>query len=274
MTKQLYTKTVLTAKELEFMQKNQSHWDNNAKKFTTSHEVSWGDINLVNMEINNIVNYVTDGNLVLDAGCSNGYSTFRINEKCDININAFDYSKKSLNSAIKQQSQKDPDRKIKFSTGNVLDISHENNIFDVVYTIRVLINLPNWNTQKMAIIELHRVLKKGQCYLMSEAFNGGLDNINSLRALANMEPLKTHDFNLYLNESELETFIQPYFEIIEIKNFSSIYYAASRFLRYLTLVEGEKDSFVNEINNMFAKIPITKNSGDFGIQKLYVLRKK
>jgi len=63
-------------------------------------------------------------------------------------------------------------------------------------------------------------------------------------------------------------------EIIEIKNFSSIYYAASRFLRYLTLVEGEKDSFVNEINNMFAKIPIAENSGDFGIQKLYVLRKK
>jgi len=61
---------------------------------------------------------------------------------------------------------------------------------------------------------------------------------------------------------------------VAIKKFSSIYYIASRFLRYLTLKPGEKDSYDNEINNLFSKYSETENSGDFGLQKLYVLKKK
>jgi len=267
-------KTEFSEDELKFMQDNHAHWDNSAEKYGYSHEVSWGDINMMRMEVNNIVNYITDGSLVLDAGCSNGFSTFAINEKRDIKIEAFDYSEKSLTLAKEIQPRKDPEGKITFSLGDLLNINHADNAFDFAYSIRTLINLPSWNAQKQAIKELYRVVKKDQYYLMSEAFTGGLKNVNDLRATANLPPLKTHYFNVYLNESDLESFLQPYFDIIEIKRFSSIYYVASRFLRYLTMEKGEKDSFVNEINDMFAKIPETENSGDFGIQKLYVLRAK
>ena len=267
-------KTKLTKKELEFMRANKLHWNNNADQFNDSHEVSWGDINLINMEINNIVSYLNNGNLVLDAGCSNGYSTYKINERRDVNIEAFDYSEKSIEIAEKEQINKDPKKKIRFSIGNIIDIPHKDNKFDICYTIRVLINLPNWTVQKRAIKELHRILKPGQYYLMSEAFNGGLKNINMLRSIANMEPLMTHDFNVYINEDKLESFIIKYFDIVLINKFSSIYYVASRFLRYLTISEDEEDSYINDINNLFAKIPVNHNSGDFGIQKLYVLKKK
>lgn len=109
---------------------------------------------------------------------------------------------------------------------------------------------------------------------MSEAFSGSLKKLNALRALAGMLPLTSHDFNLYLREEKLEKFIKPYFNIVAIKKFSSIYYAASRFLRYLTMKPGEKDSYDNEINNLFSKYTESENSGDFGLQKLYVLKKK
>jgi ubiquinone/menaquinone biosynthesis C-methylase UbiE len=271
---QLALKMTLKQKDLKRLKFNHAYWEKNAAKYKTSHSVSWGDANMIQLEIKNILNYIEDGDYVLDAGCSNGYSTFTIAAARDIQVKAFDYSKKSIEYAVSAQYKKDKERKIKFYHGNILNIDESDNTFDKVYTIRVIINLLSWNLQKRAIKEMYRVLKPGGLFLMSEAFMGSLRNLNKLRALANLPPLTVHDFNLYLEERKTEKFLQKYFNIVEIKKFSSIYYVASRFLRYLTMKKQDKDTYINDINNFFAKFEETENSGDFGIQKLYVLRKR
>ena len=260
--------------DMEKISFNHSYWESNAEKFKTDHTVSWGDINMINLEVRNISKYVRDGDFVLDAGCSNGFSTFKVADKKNIKVRAFDYSKKSIDYALVMQKEQDGKKKIEFYHANILDIPEKGNTFDKAYTIRVVINLLSWELQKQAILEVHRILKPGGLYIMSEAFVGGLKNINDLRKMAGMSPLTVHDFNLYLEEEKVENFVKGYFDILEIKKFSSIYYVASRFLRYLTMKKGEKDSFINEINNMFAKYDETESSGDFGVQKIYVLRKK
>src|SRR3989344_6144273 len=260
-------------KDVEKIAYNHSYWESNAEKFKSDHKVSWGDINMINLETNGILYYIKDGDYVLDAGCSNGFSTFKIAEKRNIKIRAFDYSKKSIEYALVAKKKNDKSGKISFFHANMLEIPEKDNTFDKAYTIRVVINLLSWNLQKKAILEMHRVLKPGGVYIMSEAFQGGLENINALRKTANLPPLKVHDFNLYLEEKKLEDFLKGYFEIVQIKKFSSIYYAASRFLRYLTMDKNDEDSFSNEINDLFAKYPETENSGDFGIQKMYILKK-
>lgn len=264
----------LNKKELGKMSYNRSYYDNKAKKFDSSCDVSWGDINAMRMEINNILSYIVNSNYVLDAGCSNGFSTFQIAKARDIKVKAFDYSARSIQIAKKMRAAKDPQKKITFYEGNILKIEEEGESFDVVYGIRILINLPNWKLQRDAILEMRRVLKPKGLYLLSEAFSGSLGKLNALRALAGMKPLAMQKFNLYMNEVKLERFIKLYFDIVEIKKFSSIYYAASRFTRYLTMKKGEKDTYINDINNLLAEYPETENSGDFGIQKLYVLRKR
>jgi ubiquinone/menaquinone biosynthesis C-methylase UbiE len=264
----------LSATDLKKSTFNHSYWEKNADKFHTSHSVSWQDINMINLEISHISKYIKEKNLVLDAGCSNGYTTFEIAKRKNISLKAFDYSLKSIDYALKEQKKKDKQKKISFYHGNILNINEPNNTFDVAYTIRVIINLLTWQQQKKAIKEMHRVLKPGGLFLMSEAFQGSLKRLNALRALNNMNPLVMHDFNLYLKEEKVEKFVKPYFDIITIEKFSSIYYVASRFMRYLTVRKKDKDSFVNPFNSLFTDYEETDQSGDFGIQKLYVLKKK
>lgn len=264
----------LNKKELEKMSFNRSYYEDKAKMFNSSCDVSWGDINAMRMEINNILSYIADNKYVLDAGCSNGFSTFQIAEARDIRMKAFDYSARSIQIAKRMQPSNDPQKKITFCEGNILKIDEKDETFDIVYGIRVLINLPDWKLQRKAILEMRRVLKPRGLYLLSEAFLGSLGKLNALRSMAGIKPLVVQKFNLYIDEPELERFIKPYFDIVEIKKFSSIYYAASRFARYLTMKKGDKDTYVNEINNLFAKYPETEDSGDFGIQKLYVLKKR
>lgn len=265
---------VMGKRELGKMLLNHSVYESRVKNLRESNEVSWGDINIIGMETDNIISYIKDGDYVLDAGCSNGFSTFKIAGARDIKVRAFDYSRGAIDIALKEQISNGTRGKIAFYHGNILNIAEPDNSFDVAYTIRVLINLPSWKFQKAAILELHRVLKPKGLYLLSEAFSGSLKKINAIRAIAQMKPLTTPKFNLYLEERQLEWFLKKYFHLVEIKKFSSIYYVASRFLRYLTMKKGQQDTYVNPINNFFAKYPETENSGDFGIQKLYVLRKK
>lgn len=274
MNQDLALNTNVSPEEAEKIASNHQYWESNASRFDISHEVSWGDINMMQLEIDTILPFINDGEKVLDAGCSNGFSTFEIAQKKDITVKAFDYSKKSIDSATKAQPTKDPNNKIEFYHCNILNIEEPDNHFDTAYSIRVIINLLSWELQQKALLEMHRVLKPGGLYLMSEAFIGSLDKLNQLRALAELTPLTVHDFNLYLEEQKFEDFISQYFEIVEVKKFSSIYYVASRFLRYLTMNNDDQDSFSNPINDFFAKYKETDNSNDFGIQKLYVLRKK
>ncbi len=264
----------LSKEDLKKLQFNHKHWEENAGKYKNDHTVSWGDVNLINMEIKNISAFLKDGDLVLDAGCSNGYSTFEIANKKNIRVRAFDYSQQSISYALKSQKVKDKANRIAFYHGNILNISEPDNSFDKIYTIRVIINLLSWMLQKQAILEMHRVLKPGGLFLLTEGFAGSLKKLNALRKLGSLPPLAMLDFNLYLQEKRLERFVERYFEIVAIKKFSSIYYVASRFLRYLTLNKGDKDSYINPINTLFSQFEETDQSGDFGTVKLYVLKKK
>jgi ubiquinone/menaquinone biosynthesis C-methylase UbiE len=274
MNKNLALQLNLTEEEIKKLEFNHSYWEKNAQKYKEDHTVSWGDINIITMEINNIARYLEKGDKVLDAGCSNGFSTFEIATKEKIHLRAFDYSKQSIKHALAKQGSSQKGKHIVFYHGNILNIDEPDNTFDKVYTIRVVINILSWKLQKHALMEMHRVLKPGGLFLLSEAFAGSLKNINQLRKLHQLKPLVMHDFNLYLEEKKLEKFLTKHFEIIGIHKFSSTYYVASRFLRYFTMNKKDKDSFINNFNNFFKDFQETDQSGDFGIQKLYVLRKK
>lgn len=252
---------------------NWTHWQAKAERFGTYHAASWADKYLITMEIANLRKHLTPGGRWLDAGCANGYTTFRTLSQRPDHISAFDFSPLMVDQACLAQPGQDPEGRITFTHGNVLEISEPSASIDQAYTVRVLINLPSWAAQQRAIKELHRVLKPGGKYILSEAFLGSQAKLNALRDIAGLPPLHQHEFNLYLEEQRLESFVSKYFEIVRIERFSSLYYLGSRFLRELAIEPDCPESFEHPINELTASLVPASRSGDFGVQKAYILTK-
>jgi ubiquinone/menaquinone biosynthesis C-methylase UbiE len=255
------------------MAQNLAHWEQSVAKHQSSHWASWGDRGAIHLEIENVRKHIVPGMSVLDAGCANGYTTFQMLSRSPHEIHAFDYSASMIAAARAEQPQCDPSGVVTFYNANMLDIPEEAGRFDLAYTVRVLINLPSWEVQKDAIKEMHRVLRPGGLYVLSEAFLGSQEKLNRLRQEAGLPPLTSPAHNLYLNEHALEEFLPSLFEIQAIEKFASLYYVASRFVRELSLRPGDPQGFDHPINEFFRDIPSTPCSGDFGIQKAYILQK-
>jgi ubiquinone/menaquinone biosynthesis C-methylase UbiE len=244
------------------------YWDSQANKYKESHWASWGDKQMIDLEIDIVSNNIVDNNYVLDVGCANGYSTMRqLENNKNIKIVGIDFSE----GMIKEANIKYNNKSATFLVGDICKIDYDDNIFDVSYTTRTLINLPNWELQKKGINELLRVTKRGGKVLLLEAFWEPLVRLNSIRNILNLKSLKEHDFNRYIKEEFLENFLID--KKLEFKriDFSSIYYLGSRVLRELVTDEKEYEGYSNPINKIFYEIEKEYSGGNIGIQQAYII---
>jgi ubiquinone/menaquinone biosynthesis C-methylase UbiE len=162
---------------------------------------------------------------------------------------------------------------ISFQVGDIRQLQFEDQTFDLTYTTRVLINLPNWEEQKQGINECLRVTKSNGIVILSEAFWEPLILLNSIRTIKQLPPLVEHDFNRYLKKQKLTDFLNQLQAKYEIIDFSSIYYLGSRFLRELVTNIEDYEGYSNPINEIFYNIEKQFSGGDFGIQQAYVIYK-
>ena len=248
-------------------------WENQAIKFKQSHSASWGDNFAIELEVENIAKYVNKGNSVLDVGCSNGHATLSMLQKQPSKLVGVDYAENMIRFANENKNKIENKDIVHFEVGDILGLKFEDNAFDVVYTTRVLINLPNWQDQIKGINECLRVTKKGGYTILSEAFWEPLILLNSLRALKQLPPLVEHDFNRYLKKEKLEKFLEDNNLKFEVDEFSSIYYLGSRFLRELVTNPSDFPGYSNPVNKIFYEIEKNFSGGGFGIQQAYIIKK-
>ncbi len=246
-------------------------WDKRAKEYQQQGKATSPDEIDREFEIDNITKYIKDNTKVFDIGCGNGYSTIKFAKRRNIEITGIDYSDemiKQANIALDKLDNK-LKKRVRFQTGNVLKMNYRKE-FDTVITCRCLINLINFNEQKRAIKNIFRVLKKDGLYIMCENTLNGLNKINSMRRSVGLNeiPMKWH--NQYFDEKLLFNFLKPYFQILEINNFESLYYIASRIFNAKLTLQGEKPDYLAEINKIAAKLP---SVGDYGPTKIFLLKK-
>ena len=247
-------------------------WENQEVMFKDSHWASWGDSYAIDLEIKNIANYIKQEDKILDIGCANGFSTFYHYNKAS-EITGVDFSEQMIEQAKEKKTELKLDNRINFFHGDVRNLDFKDNTFDVVYTTRVLINLPSWKEQQNGIKECLRVTKKGGTVILSEGFWEPLMLLNSLRGIKNLPPLEEHDFNRYLKKYKTESFLKKLNLNFEIIDFTSIYYLGSRFLREIVTNPSDYPGYSNPINKIFYEIEQQFSGGGFGIQQAVVIKK-
>lgn len=250
------------------------YWEKQAETYKDSHEASWGDNFMMELEVETIGNYLSDNLTVLDVGCANGYSTIRQFKKHKLkSIIGTDFAENMIIQADKMKEEMGFGDNINFEVGDIRSLRFDNDTFDFVYTTRVVINLPNWEEQIGAIDECLRVAKPGGKIVFSEAFWEPLILLNSLRIMKQLPPLVEHDFNRYIKKQKLEAYLNKKGVQFEVNEFSSVYYLGSRFLRELVTDISKYPGYTNPINEIFYNLERQFSGGGFGIQQVYVITK-
>jgi len=241
------------------------------KKYATSL-----DIYLREIEIETISSYLEDGKKILDVGCGNGYSTIRYARDFASDFTGMDFTNEMVECARKMETGEMKGR-IEFKQGDICNIPLPDESFDIVTTSRVVIALPqeDWEVQKKAIGEMHRVLRKGGEYLMMESSEQGLQRLNDVREMFGLYRIPTNPkwSDLKFDEEELVPYLEDLFDIIEVKRFG-MYYFIGRVIHPL-LVAPDEPKYDDPINRVACEVALKiPNFRDIGALVFYRLKKK
>lgn len=244
------------------------HWNQRAR---LAERAGSDDVIAKNLEINAISEYVKNGMKIAEFGCGNGMTAFEILNRYNVELACFDFSPEMIHSANKLAKQLKLKQKVSFE---VADIRAEPKIqkkFDLIYSERMIINLPDWETQARAISYLTNLLEVGGKYLMCENSINGLENINKFRKSAGLDPISAPWHNLYLSDELVASLELKGARLVEVNEFSSSYYFLSRVVNaWLAKKEGKSPSYDAPVNQLAFEIP---PFGDCSQGKLWVFEK-
>jgi ubiquinone/menaquinone biosynthesis C-methylase UbiE len=251
-------------------------WSEQARAHGESPSASWSDHRVIELEIAAIGARLRAGDRVLDAGCANGYSSARY-AAVGAQVVGVDYIPEMIENAEsrRQALPQEIAEQLEFRVGDVMSLDFEDASFDAVVSTRVIINLPSWDRQLKGLREGIRVLRPGGLFLLSEATEQGWRRLNALRREWGFPDIPMPSFNLYLDQDRMLDAIAGELVIEEISDFASSYYVTTRVLKPLLAARAEVAVDVTdpdaEFNRWAALLP---PAGDYGTQKLFVLRRR
>jgi len=254
------------------------YWAQQAETHGEAPEASWSDRRVIELEIAAIRSRIPRGARVLDVGCANGFSSVRYADVEGVTLLGLDYVPAMVDAANRRRAGLPPElaERVEFRIGDARSLDLPAGAFECVISTRVIINLGDWEAQQGALRELSRVLGSGGTLLLSEATVSGWTRLNKLREEYGLPAIPMPDFNTYLHEDRLIAFLDEEIELVEAADFASSYYLATRLVKpLLASVAGRSDDYVfdpqAEFNRLAALLPPV---GDYGVQKLFALRKR
>jgi ubiquinone/menaquinone biosynthesis C-methylase UbiE len=229
------------------------------------------DVIAKQLEINAISQHVKDGMRVLEVGCGNGITAIELARLYDIELVGIDYAEEMVSSARTMLSNQPIKGSVSFEVGDVQSLSGFSRKFDLIYTERVLINLPDWSSQKQAIMTIADLLSDGGSYVMCENSQDGLDKINELRERVNLSSITPPWHNRYFRDTELKETIFPGIKLEGVIFYSSTYYFLSRVINaWLAAQEGSEPDYDSPINQLALQLPPV---GELGQGRIWLWRK-
>lgn len=244
--------------------KTKAFWDEQARAHGASDLATAPDHHYRTLEIKSIlrmIDAIEERETILDVGCGNGYSTVKIGKKFpEAIITGVDYSEPMVAEANKTAIPN-----VEYVHGDVLTLSRNKHLlgqkFDIVLSTRCLINLPTWEKQRAAILEMGKMLTPGGRLVLVENTEAGLASLNMMRAKFGLPPIKVRWHNKYLPQKEFNLFLDEVrrdetFHVDHVENIGNMYYIASRVIyAKLCLDQGIAPDYDNPINAIAAELP-------------------
>ena len=235
------------------------------------------DFHLRDLEIKLAMEYMRKGDKVLDVGCGPGVALRRYVTELEVEGVGVDYAGNMIEFARERTEMESPDANIDYHVCSVEEMPFDGQSFDVVTSHRCLMALLDWTRQKVALKEIHRVLKSGGVLVLMEGTSDGVEKLNYYRrvfGLSEIDPSgRDRLFTRKFQEKELLEFIGKYYELLSLRHFG-MYYFLTRIVQPL-LVHPESPRYDHKLNEVAKKI--SETLPDFeGIGHLrgFVLRRK
>ena len=223
------------------------------------------------LEIDAIAAHVADGMRILEIGCGNGATAHEIASRFKVEIRAMDFAENMIEHAKELATRRGLGDRVAFEVGDVLNLGAIEDRFDLIYTERTLINLPDFATQTRAIVNITGLLAEGGRYVMCENSQDGLDRINELRAQVGLKSISSPWHNRYFRDAELRDLAIPGVRLERVEQYSSTYYFLSRIVNaWVAQRAGEEPRYDSPINELALHLPPI---GDFGQGRLWIWRK-
>ncbi len=131
---------------------------------------------------------------ILDAGCGNAAHSIRFANK-GYKVLGIDFSDEALKLSKNNVMKEKPDNNIEFKKESILDLSFQDNSFEVVFCWGVLMHI---NDYKKALSELIRVVKEGGYLILSE---GNMKSVQS--RIAKIWKINNSEERITINEDGL-----------------------------------------------------------------------
>jgi len=206
---------------------------------------------------------------ILDLACANGYTTFLLHQAFpEHRIIGGDLSPKMVEIAQKRLAKQGAATSphLTFQVMDMLDLHDWRARFDVVVTIRGLINLPNAASQWTAIRQIADSLKPGGHYIAVENFRHAQENLNAVRKHLGLAPLPYRWHNCWFDEADFRQHCATLFDLAEFLPITSTYYLVTRVVySKLCQLEGREPDYDHPIYDIATQLPA---EGDYGPVKL------
>ena len=229
------------------------------------------DVIAKQLEIEAISAHVHDGMRILDVGCGNGITAIELARRYNVNVTGIDFAEEMVTAAETMVAGQHLRGAVRFQVGDVQNLPIFSEKFDLIYTERALINLPDWPTQKQAIINITDLLVDQGLYVMCENSLDSLDKINSLRERVGLPKITPPWHNHYFHDAEVQQTKFPGVKLEGVRFFSSTYHLLSRVLNaWLAAQDGKEPDYEAPLNQLALQLPPI---GDLGQGKIWLWRK-
>jgi SAM-dependent methyltransferase len=207
---------------------------------------------------------------VVDIGCGDGRTTIGVARHLpEHNFFGIDYSNAMIENARRNLNE--------HCVSNVIFQSHDirdplADSFDLAYTTRCLINLPDRDLQLLALRNIYQALRVGGHYLMIENFREGHEKFNQVRKNFGLPEIAIRNHNLFFSRDQFLRDIEDFFVVKEEVNISSAYYLMTRVVYSRICADsGLQPDYFNEQHRYASELPF---AGEFGPVRLLILEKK